>query len=152
MKPTHIVLSPGPGTVNHKKDVGIMFELIEEFHDKIPILGVCLGHQALAKYFGANIIRAPKIMHGKRSTIFHDHEGIFKSVHNPLEVMRYHSLIVDTAFWLKTDDFKVTAYTSDFIIMGMMHNNYPIHGLQFHPESLGTKEGMKLLKNFLKLS
>jgi anthranilate synthase component II len=150
MKPTHIILSPGPGTVEHKKDVGIMFEVIEAFHKTTPILGVCLGHQAIGKYFGAKIVRAPKIMHGKRSTVFHENKGIFKNVHNPLEVMRYHSLMLDTPFWMHSDDITVTAYTSDFLIMAFEHNRYPVYGLQFHPESLGTQEGKKLIKNFLK--
>lgn len=150
MKPSHIILSPGPGTVEHKKDVGIMFDIIDAFHKTIPILGVCLGHQAIGKYFGAKIQRAPKIMHGKRSTIYHDHKGIFHNVRNPLEVMRYHSLILDTPFWMRADEMTVTAYTSDFLIMGIQHNQYPIHGLQFHPESLGTKEGHTILRNFLK--
>ena len=150
MKPTHIILSPGPGTVNHKKDVGVMFDVIEAFHKTTPILGVCLGHQALGKYFGAKIVRAPKIMHGKRSTVFHNHKGIFRNVQNPLEVMRYHSLMIDTPFWMKSDDMDVTAYTSDFLIMGMQHKKYPVYGVQFHPESLGTQEGMMILKNFLR--
>lgn len=150
MKPTHIILSPGPGTVEHKKDVGVMFEVIEAFHKNIPILGVCLGHQAIGKYFGAKIVSAPKIMHGKRSTIFHEQKGIFKNIHNPLEVMRYHSLILDIPFWMRSNDMTITAYTSDFLIMGIQHNQYPVFGLQFHPESLGTKDGKKLLRNFLK--
>ncbi len=150
MKPSHIILSPGPGTVEHKKDIGVMLKIIDAFHKKIPILGVCLGHQAIGKYFGASIVRAPKIMHGKRSTIFHDHKGIFSNVHNPLEVMRYHSLILDSPFWMRSNDITITAYTSDFTIMGMEHNKYPVFGVQFHPESLGTKEGHKILKNFLK--
>jgi len=150
MKPTHIILSPGPGTVDHKKDVGVMFDVIKAFHKTTPILGVCLGHQAIGKYFGAKIVRAPKIMHGKRSTIFHNHEGIFRNVHNPLEVMRYHSLMIDTPFWMKSDDMDVVAYTSDFLIMGMQHKKYPVYGVQFHPESLGTEEGKVILKNFLK--
>jgi len=150
IKPTHIILSPGPGTVEHKKDIGVMLEIIDAFHKKIPILGVCLGHQAIGKYFGAKIVKAPKIMHGKRSTIFHDHKGIFRNVHNPLEVMRYHSLTLDIPFWMRSDEMTITAYTSDFTIMGMEHNKYPVFGVQFHPESLGTKEGHKILKNFLK--
>lgn len=150
IKPTHIILSPGPGTVDHKKDVGMMFEVIEAFYKTIPILGVCLGHQAIGKYFGAKITRAPKVMHGKRSIIFHDQKGIFRHVQNPLEVMRYHSLILDTPFWMRSEEMTVTAYTSDFLIMGMEHNKYPVYGLQFHPESLGTKEGHLILKNFLK--
>lgn len=150
MKPSHIILSPGPGTVEHKKDVGIMFDVIEAFYKTTPILGVCLGHQAIGKFFGAKIVRAPRIMHGKRSTIFHDHKGIFHNVHNPLKVMRYHSLALDTPFWMRSDEMTVTAYTSDFLIMGMEHNKYPVYGVQFHPESLGTKEGHKILRNFLK--
>ena len=150
MMPSHIILSPGPGTVEHKKDVGVMFEVIEAFHKTIPILGVCLGHQAIGKFFGAKIVHAPKIMHGKRSTVFHENKGIFKNVHSPLEVMRYHSLMIDTPFWMRSDEINVTAYTSDFSIMAMEHNRYPVYGLQFHPESLGTQEGKKILKNFLK--
>jgi anthranilate synthase component 2 len=150
IKPTHIVLSPGPGTVDCKKDVGVMFDIIDTFYRQVPILGVCLGHQALGKYFGAKIVRAPKVMHGKRSTVFHSHEGIFRGVHNPLEVMRYHSLIVDTPFWMESDDVDVTAYTSDFLIMGLRHKKYPVYGVQFHPESLGTEEGIKILRNFLR--
>jgi len=150
IRPTHIILSPGPGTVDRKKDVGIMFEAIEAFHKTIPILGVCLGHQAIGKYFGAKIVRAPKIMHGKRSTIFHDHKGIFRNVQNPLEVMRYHSLMLDTPFWMRSDEMTVAAYTSDFVIMAIQHSKYPVYGLQFHPESLGTQEGHLILKNFLK--
>ena len=150
MKPTHIILSPGPGTVEHKKDVGIMFEVIEAFYKNIPILGVCLGYQAIGKFFGAKIVRAPKIMHGKRSTIFHENKGIFKNIHNPLEVMRYHSLMLDTPFWMRSDEMTVTAYTSDFLIMAIEHSRYPVFGLQFHPESLGTEEGKKILRNFLK--
>lgn len=150
MKPTHVILSPGPGTVEHKKDVGVMFEVIETFYKTIPILGVCLGHQAIGKYFGAKITRAPRVMHGKRSTVFHDRKGIFRNVRNPLEVMRYHSLALDTPFWMRSDEMTVTAYTSDFVIMGIEHNKYPVYGVQFHPESLGTQEGHKILKNFLK--
>ena len=150
IKPSHIILSPGPGTVDEPKDVGAMFDIIDSFYKEIPILGVCLGHQALGKYFGAKIVRAPKVMHGKRSTIFHNHEGIFRNIQNPLEVMRYHSLMIDTPFWMRSDEVDVTAYTSDFLIMGIQHKKYPVYGVQFHPESLGTKEGMKLLNNFLK--
>lgn len=152
MKPTHIILSPGPGTVDHKKDVGVMFEVIEAFYKTIPILGVCLGHQALGKYFGGKIIRAPKVMHGKRSKIFHNHQGIFKNLPNPMEVMRYHSLIIDTPFWMMSDDMNVTAHTEDFLIMGIQHHEYPVFGVQFHPESLGTKGGERLMKNFLNSS
>ena len=144
MKPTHIVLSPGPGTVDEPKDVGIMFDVIKEFYKKIPILGVCLGHQAICKFFGGKIVRAPQIMHGKRSNIYHLGTSIFKGIKNPFEAMRYHSLIVDTPFWMN-DEMNTIAHTSDFLIMGVKHNKYPVFGVQFHPESLGTKEGMKII-------
>jgi len=150
MKPTHIVLSPGPGTVEHKKDVGIMFEVIKEFYKKIPILGVCLGHQAIGKFFGAKIVRAPKIMHGKRSLISHNPEGIFKGIKNPFTAMRYHSLALQ--FPITNDQFPIlaTAQSDDKVIMGIQHKQYSVFGVQFHPESLGTPEGKKIINNFLK--
>jgi len=151
MNPTHIILSPGPGTVNCKKDVGIMFDVLKEFYKTIPILGICLGHQAIGKFFGARIVHAPIVMHGKRSNIFHQNQGIFKRVHNPFQAMRYHSLILDTAFWMQSNEITVTATTDDMLIMGIQHNQYPVFGLQFHPESLGTKEGKKIIKNFLQI-
>ena len=148
MKPTHIILSPGPGTVEEPKDVGIMPKVIKEFYNKIPILGVCLGHQAICKFFGGRVVRAPKIMHGKRSQIFHTNQGVLKGIKNPITVMRYHSLIIDTPFWMNSE-IDVTAHTSDFLIMGVQHKKYPIFGVQFHPESLGTKEGKGMVKSFL---
>ncbi|MBN2086895.1 aminodeoxychorismate/anthranilate synthase component II [Candidatus Peregrinibacteria bacterium] len=148
LKPTHIVLSPGPGTVSEPKDVGVMFDVILEFYKKTPILGVCLGHQAICNFFGGKIVRAPKIMHGKRSSIYHLNRGIFKGIHNPLEAMRYHSLIVNTPFWMNKE-VDIVAHTSDFLIMGVQHQKYPVFGLQFHPESLGTRNGKKIIKNFL---
>ncbi len=150
LKPSHIILSPGPGTVEHKKDVGVMLDVIDIFYKKIPILGVCLGHQAIGKYFGGKIVKAPTVMHGKRSIIFHNQRGIFKSVHNPFTAMRYHSLVIDTRFWM-FGEFDVIAHTKEFEIMGIQHIKYPVFGVQFHPESLGTSEGMKILKNFLKI-
>jgi len=161
MKPTHIVLSPGPGTVDEPKDVGIMFEIIKKFYKKVPILGVCLGHQAIGKIFEGKIVRAPKIMHGKRSDVFHKDTGhrkqktaktesLFKGIKNPMEVMRYHSLVIDTPFWMN-EDIDTIAHTSDFSIMGIKHKCYPLYGVQFHPESLGTKDGKQMLSNFLKL-
>ncbi len=175
IKPTHIILSPGPGTVENPRDAGIMFDVIKSFYKKIPILGVCLGHQAICKFFGGKIIRAPKIMHGKRSKIYFKDtghrtqdsastqlnpvescvlssvscDGIFKCVHNPFEAMRYHSLIVATPFFMNPE-VDVTAHTEDFLIMGVQHKKYPVFGVQFHPESLGTKEGKKIIRNFLK--
>jgi len=148
IKPSHIILSPGPGTVEHAKDVGIMFDVIKRFHKTIPILGVCLGHQAICKFFGGKIIRAPKVMHGKRSNIYHLGCGMLKGVKNPFEAMRYHSLIVDSPFWMNTE-MDVTAHTEDFLIMAVQHVKYPVFGVQFHPESLGTKEGKKIIRNFL---
>jgi len=150
IKPTHIVLSPGPGTVENPKDVGIMPAVIKELYNKIPILGVCLGHQAICKFFGGQIVRAPKIMHGKRSEIFHLNQGILKNVQNPFTAMRYPSLIIDTPFWMNPE-IDVTAHTSDFLIMGIQHKKYPVFGVQFHPESLGTPEGKKIISNFLKI-
>jgi anthranilate synthase component 2 len=168
LKPTHIILSPGPGTADNPKDVGIMPAVIKEFYNKIPILGVCLGYQAIAKHFGGQIVRAPKIMHGKRSKIYFketehrkqetaescvlcpvSYNGIFKGVKNPFTAMRYHSLIIDTPFWMNPE-VDVTAHTSDFLIMAIQHKKYPVFGVQFHPESLGTKEGKKIIRNFLK--
>jgi anthranilate synthase/aminodeoxychorismate synthase-like glutamine amidotransferase len=148
LKPTHIVLSPGPGTADNPKDVGIMPKVIKEFYNKIPILGVCLGHQSICQFFGGQIIRAPKIMHGKRSEIFHLNQGILKGVRTPFTAMRYHSLIIDTPFWMNPE-IDITAHTSDFLIMAIQHKKYPVFGTQFHPESLGTKEGKKIIKNFL---
>lgn len=148
MKPTHIVLSPGPGTVEEPKDVGVMPDVIERFYKKVPILGVCLGHQAICQFLEGRVVRAPKVMHGKRSDIYHLGKGIFKGLHNPFKAMRYHSLVIDTPFWMNPE-MNVTAHTSDMLIMGVQHKKYPLFGVQFHPESLGTKEGKKLLRNFL---
>lgn len=149
MRPSHIILSPGPGTVDHKRDVGLMFKIIEAFWRTTPILGVCLGHQVLGHFFGARIVRAPRIMHGKRSAIWHNSQGILRGLPNPFQAMRYHSLIIDTHFYLRHPDVDVTAYTDQFEIMGIKHSHYPIFGVQFHPESLGTPEGKRIIRNFL---
>ena len=166
MKPTHIVLSPGPGTADEAKDVGIMFNVIKEFYKKIPILGVCLGHQAIGKYFGCRVARAPKIMHGKRSVVDFDDIGIFKGIKNPITVMRYHSLTLEfpnyksqftnkvriTNSKLQTkpnSQITITAQADNGVIMAIQHREYPVFGVQFHPESLGTKEGKKIIRNFL---
>jgi len=160
INPTHIVLSPGPGTVECASDVGITFKVIEEFYKKIPILGVCLGHQAIGKFFGYKIVRAPKIMHGKRSLITHDGNGIFQGIKNPFEAMRYHSLTLQTPkppndpkcqnAKLPNCQISVTAKSDDGVIMAIQHKKYPVFGVQFHPESLGTSEGKKIIRNFLK--
>ncbi len=147
---THLILSPGPGTVDNPKDRGIMLEAIEAFWKKVPILGVCLGHQGLGKFFGGTIISAPTPVHGKRALVYHDGTGVFKGVPNPCTVMRYHSLVVDPSFFLKRADVDVTATTDDFLIMGLAHRKYPVFGVQFHPESIGTPDGMQVIRNFLK--
>ncbi len=150
LKPTHIVLSPGPGTAEEQKDVGIMFEVIEEFYQKIPILGVCLGHQAIGKFFAQRIVHTPRIMHGKRSLIHHDRQGIFQGLKNPFEAMRYHSLTLDFSDSKLQDQVGLTAQSDDGVVMAIQHKKYPVFGVQFHPESLGTKEGKKIIRNFLK--
>ncbi|HEX67765.1 MAG TPA: aminodeoxychorismate/anthranilate synthase component II [bacterium] len=146
LSPDYIVISPGPCT---PREAGISVEVIKEFSGKIPILGVCLGHQSIAYAFGGKIISARRLMHGKTSQIFHDGKTIFKGLPNPFEATRYHSLAVDE----KTlpVEFEVSARAEDGEIMGIRHRKFVLEGVQFHPESILTKEGMKLLKNFLKI-
>ena len=147
MRPEKIVISPGPG---RPEDAGISVEIIQKLAGKIPILGVCLGHQAIGYAYGGNIIHAKKLMHGKTSKISHDDREIFKDVENPFEATRYHSLVIDP----KTlpDVLEVTATTiDDKEIMGVRHKTFPLWGVQFHPESILTKEGMNILRNFLHL-
>ena len=143
LDPDSILISPGPGTPD---DSGISMELIEEFKEKIPIFGVCLGLQCIGEFFGGNVIRAPAVMHGKTSLIRHDGKGIFKSLPNPFEATRYHSLIVDRD--TLPDDLEVTAETDDGLIMGLRHKAFPVEGVQFHPESILTNVGYSLLENF----
>ena len=143
-KPERIVISPGPCT---PQEAGISIELIQKLARRFPILGVCLGHQAIGAAFGGKIIRAPKLFHGKTSEIEHDGKGIFRSVPNPLTATRYHSLIVERKSLPR--ELVVTAETRDGIIMGLRHRRYPIDGVQFHPESVLTESGKKILKNFL---
>ena len=145
-RPEYVVISPGPCT---PKEAGISVELIKEFKEKLPILGVCLGHQCLGAAFGANIIRARNIMHGKLSSISHDGSGLFKGLENPFQVARYHSLIVEEATLSK--DFHINARTESKTIMGIQHQKLPLVGLQFHPESIATEQGMELLENFLNI-
>ena len=139
-----IVISPGPGTPNQ---AGNCLKIVKNISKKIPILGVCLGHQVIGQAFGAKIINARKLMHGKTSKISHSKTGIFKGVKNNFTGTRYHSLIIDRKTLSK--NFIITAKTKDNVIMGIMHKKYNLHGLQFHPESISTKEGIKLIKNFL---
>ena len=140
-----IVISPGPGNPNQ---AGNCLKIVKQLFKKIPILGVCLGHQIIGQVFGAKIINANKLMHGKTSKISHNKKGIFRGIKKNLIGTRYHSLIIDKKTLNK--EFIITAKTKDDVIMGIMHKNYNVHGVQFHPESISTKEGMKLIKNFLK--
>jgi len=143
-KPERIVISPGPCT---PQEAGISIELIQKLAGKFPILGVCLGHQAIGAAFGGKIVRAPKLFHGKTSQIEHNGKGIFRSVPNPLIATRYHSLIVERKSLPRS--LAITAETSDAVIMGLRHKRYPIEGVQFHPESVLTESGKKILQNFL---
>jgi len=146
IKPDRIVISPGPG---EPLDAGISCDLIREFSDKLPILGVCLGHQCIGYCFGAKIVGAKRLMHGKTSMIYHNQKGIFKGIPNPFEATRYHSLLVQRRHLPKC--LEITAWTKENEIMGLRHKKYPVWGVQFHPESILTKVGKDILANFLKL-
>ncbi len=146
LKPEKIIISPGPG---RPEDSGITCSCIEEFSNKVPLLGVCLGHQAIAYVFGAKIVQAKKLMHGKTSLIYHNKKTIFKNLPNPFEATRYHSLIVDKKSL--PECFEVIAQTKVKEIMAIKHNSLSLWGVQFHPESVLTKCGKNLLKNFLVL-
>ncbi|MDP2912113.1 MAG: aminodeoxychorismate/anthranilate synthase component II [Candidatus Omnitrophota bacterium] len=146
MNPSHIVISPGPG---RPADAGISEDVIKEFGPKIPLLGVCLGHQAIGEVFGGNVIRAENLMHGKTSMIYHDNDPLFKDISNPFEATRYHSLIVEKKSL--PDALHITAWTKHNEIMGLKHKKFPIWGVQFHPESILTKQGKQLLKNFINI-
>ena len=141
-----IIISPGPG---RPQDSGVSCAVIEQFYKKVPILGVCLGHQCIGYVFGGKIIKAPAVMHGKTSLIYHNKKDIFKGIKNPFSATRYHSLIVDKKSLPL--NLSITAHTKDGIIMGLKEKKYPLFGVQFHPESILTGEGMKILKNFLKI-
>ncbi len=144
LHPEKIVISPGPCTPN---EAGISLELIEKFAGKIPILGVCLGHQSIGQAFGGKVVRAPRIMHGKTSLIYHDQKTIFENIPNPFEATRYHSLVIDPAS--VPDCLEISARTDENEIMAVRHREYPLEGVQFHPESILTLEGKNILKNFL---
>lgn len=144
LSPSHIVISPGPKA---PKDSGICIDLVKRAAGKIPLLGVCLGHQAIAEAFGGKIVPAKTIVHGKASQIFHGGEGIFAGLENPFAATRYHSLAVSEKNF--PPDLKILAHTEDGEIMALRHNQWPIFGVQFHPESVLTIEGQKLIKNFL---
>jgi anthranilate synthase component 2 len=145
MKPDAIVISPGPCT---PKEAGVSVELIKTFHKTIPILGVCLGHQAIGQAFGGTIVKAPVVVHGKVSSINHNGKGIFRQIPNKFSAARYHSLVIRKEDVPET--LEVTAWSDDGIIMGVQHKKYPTFGVQFHPESIATQFGKILLENFVK--
>ena len=146
MRPGKIVISPGPGT---PADAGISMDLIRRFGPKLPILGVCLGHQSIGEVYGGKVVRAERLMHGKTSPIRHDGKGVFAGLPNPFEATRYHSLLVEKNSVPAC--LEVTADTAEGEIMGLRHRDFPVHGVQFHPESILSKEGKDLLANFLKI-
>lgn len=141
-----IVISPGPKS---PMESGICLDIIDEFKGKLPILGVCLGHQCIGHYFGGSVVRGRSPVHGKIAYINHDNEGIFKDIKNPLRVTRYHSLIVKDE---ELKDLDITAKTEDGVVMGIKHKRYPIYGVQFHPEAEMTEEGHKILQNFVEIT
>ncbi|MFY9570038.1 MAG: aminodeoxychorismate/anthranilate synthase component II [Blastocatellia bacterium] len=146
LRPQSIVISPGPG---EPKDAGISIEVVRKFAGKVPILGVCLGNQAIGEAFGARIVRAQVLMHGKTSEICHDSATIFRGLPDRFKATRYHSLIVEKESL--PDSLEVSATTPDGLIMGLRHRTFPVEGVQFHPESVMTEHGKKLLENFLRL-
>ncbi len=143
-KPDAIVISPGPCT---PREAGISVDVVRRFHAGIPILGVCLGHQAIAEAFGGKVVKANQIFHGKTSEIQHEGKGLFKKIPSPFIAARYHSLVVEEKSF--PENLQITARTSDGTIMGLKHKKYPTFGVQFHPESIATQHGKHILKNFL---
>jgi len=146
LKPERIVISPGPGTPS---DAGISMEVIRRMGKTTPILGVCLGHQCIAEVYGGKVVRADRLMHGKTSPIRHEASGVFAGLPNPFEATRYHSLIVEKSSVPAC--LRITADTAEGEIMGLQHREFPVHGVQFHPESILSREGKDLLRNFLTL-
>jgi len=146
LRPTHLIISPGPCT---PREGGVSNDVIRHFSGKLPLLGVCLGHQCIGFTAGADVVRADRLMHGKTSQIHHDGRTIFEDVANPFEATRYHSLIIRRG--TLPADFEITAWTDEDEIMGIRHRRWPVEGVQFHPESFLTLEGPKILRNFLRL-
>jgi anthranilate synthase/aminodeoxychorismate synthase-like glutamine amidotransferase len=145
LAPERIIISPGPCT---PREAGVSNEVLKRFAPTVPILGVCLGHQCIGHVFGGEVVRNERIMHGKTSPIFHDGAGVFAGLSNPFEATRYHSLVIRRVTF-NNPDFAVTAWTAEGEIMGVRHRTWPLHGVQFHPESFLTTEGPRLLRNFL---
>ncbi len=143
-RPTHLIISPGPCT---PLEAGISNAVVERFAPSIPLLGVCLGHQCIGHTFGAKVVRADRIMHGKTSPIHHDGKGVYRGLSNPFVATRYHSLVIQPG--TLSDEFEVVAWTEEGEIMGIRHKTFPLEGVQYHPESFLTLEGIRLLKNFL---
>ncbi len=148
LRPQGIIVSPGPCDPDR---AGICLELIKEAADKLPVFGVCLGHQSIGQVFGAKVVRAPQPMHGKLSPVEHNGAGVFAGLPSPLTATRYHSLTLDPASF-PHDKLEITAKTADGVIMGLQHRELPLHGVQFHPESIASEEGHALLRNFLSLA
>ena len=146
MAPERIVVSPGPKTPS---DAGISLDVVRHFGSRMPVLGVCLGHQCVGQAYGGGIVSAGEIMHGKTSLIHHDGLGVFSGLPSPFEAIRYHSLAIDRDE--VPDDLEVTAWTDNGVLMGVRHRSYPVEGVQFHPESIKTEHGKKLLQNFLEM-
>lgn len=146
MAPERLVISPGPGV---PQSAGIIVPMIERFYQRVPILGVCLGHQAVGVSFGGRVVRSARLMHGKVSRIYHDGRGVFLDVPDPFTATRYHSLAVESESLPSC--LEISAKAEDGEIMGLRHRDYPVHGIQFHPESILTQEGMRILENFLTL-
>jgi anthranilate synthase/aminodeoxychorismate synthase-like glutamine amidotransferase len=148
LRPSHVIISPGPCT---PREAGISNDVIQFFAPTTPTLGVCLGHQCIGHVFGGEVVRNYRIMHGKTSPVHHDEQGLFRGMSNPFEATRYHSLVIRRETFTNPD-FVITAWTAEGEIMGVRHRSWPLHGVQFHPESFLTTEGPRLLKNFVEMT
>ena len=147
LAPSHIIISPGPCT---PREAGVSNDVLRAFAGRVPILGVCLGHQCIGHVFGGEVVRNARVMHGKTSPIHHDNQGVFAGLSNPFEATRYHSLVIRRDSFTHPD-FVISAWTDEGEIMGVRHRSWPLHGVQFHPESFLTAEGPKLLANFVRM-
>ncbi len=147
LKPSHLIISPGPCT---PREAGVSNDVLRRFAATVPTLGVCLGHQCIGHVFGGEVVRNSRIMHGKTSPIHHDNQGVFRGLSNPFEATRYHSLVIRRETF-HNPDFVISAWTDEGEIMGVRHRVWPLHGVQFHPESFLTLEGPRLLKNFIEM-